>query len=329
MSLTNKIEQKSKKPRSKNGAVFCFFHGTWLDSSIRLIRRKSGGCPLKHCPNMKLVMIAQHITNARHIDMVRVRCRQWSCEYCALENARQWKNHLLTRLGRPDFWGKMWCLITITASGEANKKGPLQTLKNLQRGWSKLYHRLKRWNGAAFDYVRVFEKHTEGKYGGYHMHILADVGDSWIYRFTAINAVLDREAHAMGLGLRPRKRLKKEKSPDRWLKDNCAQCGMGHQADFSFVGKTASGTARYATKYIGKQLEILEFPPRMRRIQGSRGMTLKKNNCSKIRQWRAKSAIYREDLTRYDKIYDMTARHIVSLEDDFSHGQSYYPPEMY
>ena len=273
-------------------------------------------------------MVAEHVTNARHIDMVRVRCKQWSCEYCSQENARQWKNHLLTRIGRPDFWLRQWCLITITASGEANRKGPIYTLKNLQRGWSKLYHRLKRWNGSPFDYVRVFEKHTDGKYGGYHMHILADVGDAWVYHFTNINRVLDREAHAMGLGLKPRKRLKKEKSPERWIKDNCATCGMGNQADFSYVGKTAAGTARYATKYIGKQLEILEFPPRMRRIQASRGMTLKKQSGSKIRQWRAKSAIYRDDLTRFDKIYDMTARHIVNIEDDFSSGQPYYPPEL-
>lgn len=283
---------------------------------------------MNHCPNMRLIMIAEHATNDRHIDMVRVRCKQWSCPYCSQENARQWKNHLLTRIGRPDFWGKQWCLITITASGNANKAGAIYTLKNLQRGWSKLYHRLKRWNGGAFEYIRVFEKHTEGKYGGYHMHILADVGDAWVYHFTNIHKVLEREAHAMGLGLNPRKRLKKEKSPERWIKDNCASCGMGNQADISFVGKTAAGTARYATKYISKQLEILEFPPRMRRIQASRGMTLKKTGGSKIRSWRAKSAIYRDDLTRFDKIYDMTARHVVNIEDDFSNGQPYYPPEL-
>lgn len=283
---------------------------------------------MEHCTNMRLIVISEHKTNARHIDMVRVRCKQWSCEYCSAENARQWKNHLLTRLGRPDFWGRMWCLITITAHKNAHKAGPIYTLKNLQRGWTKLYHRLKRWNGGGFDYVRVFEKHTEGKYGGYHMHILADVGDAWIYHYTVITEVLERESRAMGLGLKPRKRLKKEKSPERWLKDNAKQLGMGEQADFSYVGKTAAGTARYSTKYIGKQLEILEFPHRMRRIQASRGMTLKKGSSSKMRNWRAKSAIYREDLTKYDKIYDMTARHIVNLEDDFSSGQVYYPPEM-
>lgn len=283
---------------------------------------------MQHCPNMRLIMVTEKLGAPLHLDMVRVRCKQWSCPYCSQENARQWKNHLLTRLGRPEFWGRQWCLITITAASGAHKAGALYTLKNLQSGWKKLYHRLKRWNGGSFDYVRVFEKHTEGKYGGYHMHILADCGDAWVYHFTHIHKVLERESHAMMLGYRPRKRLKKEKSPERWIKDNCASCGMGNQADFSYVGKTAAGTARYATKYIAKQIDILEFPPRMRRIQASRGMTLKKKNGSKIRLWRAKSAIYRDDLKKWGMIYDMTARHVISIEDDFSDGQAYYPPEM-
>jgi hypothetical protein len=283
---------------------------------------------MKHCPNMRLVLVTEMLLAPLKLDMLRVRCKQWSCPYCSQENARQWKNHLLTRLGRPEFWDRQWCLITITAHKNAHKAGPIYTLKNLQRGWTKLYHRLKRWNGGGFDYVRVFEKHTEGKYGGFHMHILADCGDAWVYHFTAINKVLERELRAMGLGLKPRKRLKKEKSPERWLKDNCKSLGMGEQADFSYVGKTAAGTARYATKYIGKQLDILEFPPRMRRIQASRGMTLKRKGGSKIRAWRAKSAIYREDVLRYERIYDMTAKHIITLADDFDRGQPYYPPEM-
>lgn len=283
---------------------------------------------MKHCPNMRLIMVTEKLGAPLHLDMLRVRCKQWSCPYCSKENARQWKNHLLTRLGRPEFWARQWCLITITASGGANRAGALYTLKNLQRGWGRLYHRLKRWNGGAFDYVRVFERHTEGKYGGYHMHILADTGDAWVFWRTEIEKVYERELRALGLDLKPRKRLKKEKSPERWIKDNCASCGMGHQADFTYVGKTAANTARYTTKYLFKQDEIKEFPPRMRRIQASRGMTLKKQGGSKIRAWRAKSAIYKDDLLRWTKIYDMTAKHIISIEDDFSSGQSYYPPEL-
>lgn len=281
------------------------------------------------CPNMKLIMIAEHAANPKVIDMVHVRCKQWSCEFCAQRNATAWKNHLLTRMARYDFIGEQWCLITITAHENAHKAGPIYTLKNLQRGWTKLYHRLKRWNKVAFEFVRIFEKHTNGEYGGYHMHILASCGDAWVYWRTEIEKVYAREERARALKLKPRKRLKKEKSPYRWIKDNAASLGMGNQADFSYVGRTTAGTARYATKYIAKQIEILEFPPRMRRIQASRGLTLpKRNKTGNIRKWRAKSAIYRDDVLSFDKIYDMTARHVVTIEDDFSNGEMWYPPEL-
>ena len=284
---------------------------------------------MRFCPNMRLIMIAEHANNPKVIDMVHVRCKQWSCEYCAKANATAWRNHLLTRLARHGFREAQWCLITITAHSNAHKAGPIYTLKNLQRGWGRMYHRLRRWNGGAFEYVRIFEKHTLGRYGGYHMHILASCGDAWVYHRSEMEKVYAREERALKLGLKPRKRLKKEKTPDRWLKDNSKNLGMGEQCDFSYVGRTTAGTARYATKYISKQIEIIEFPKHMRRIQASRGMTLpKRPNTGNVRGWRAKSAIYRDDVLNFERIYDMTARHIVSIEDDFSNGEMWYPKDL-
>ena len=161
------------------------------------------------------------------------------------------------------------------------------------------------------------------------MHILASCGEAWVHWRTEMEKVYAREERALKLSLKPRKRLRREKTPDRWIKDNSKALGMGTQADFSYIGKTTSGTARYTTKYIAKQFEILEFPHRMRRIQASRGLSLpKRNNTGNVRKWRAKSAIYRDDVLQFDKIYDMTARHVVSIEDDFSNGELYYPPTL-
>lgn len=281
------------------------------------------------CPNMRLIMVSEHAQNSKVWDMVHVRCKQWTCPYCSKANAKLWKNHILTRLSNHEFSGLSWVLITITAHENAHKAGPIYTLKNLQRGWKKMYHRLKRWNGGPFEYVRIFEKHTDGKYGGYHMHIVASIGDAYGAHKIAFYQVLEREGRAKAQGKRPRKRLKREKHPTRWIRDTCRKLGMGFEADVTQIGSMPQKAAGYMTKYISKQLEILEFPPRMRRVQASRKLgTPYKKTGSKLRQWRAKSAIFKEDVMRLEKIIDVTTKHIISIEDDFSNGELWYPPEL-
>lgn len=283
---------------------------------------------LLFCPNMRLIMTSEWPNQPKHLDMIHVRCKMWSCEYCAAVNARQWKNYILTRLSRSDFIGLSWCMLTITANRETHKISPTYTLKNLQRGWKRLYHRLLRWNGGRFEYIRIFEKHTKGKYGGYHMHIICSIGDMHGIKKMAFFEVLEREKRARKQGKKPRKRLKKEIHPQRWLINACVSCGMGFMADFKYIGSLPQRTAAYMTKYISKQWEILEFVARMRRIQSSRRFGSPKSNKSpSIRVWRAKSAIFREDLRRWDKIIDQTMKRIVS-DEDFEDGKLWYPPNL-
>lgn len=281
------------------------------------------------CPNMKLVMVAKFADGSRRMDMVHVRCKQWSCRYCAPANARLWKDYILKRLSREDFEGKSWVFVTITAHEDSHKISPQATLKNLQRGWGKLYHRIKTFNnGKAFDYIRVFEKHENGKYGGYHMHLIMSIGDAFADKKEAFARVLEREKIARKQGKKPRKRLKREKHPARWIKDACRACRMGYEADMKQIGQTTTKVASYMTKYISKQLEILEFPPRMRRIQSSvKFGSPKRRKTGNVRQWMPRSAIYKSDLEDFDLIFDMTRNHVIS-EDDFPDGVLWYPREI-
>lgn len=283
---------------------------------------------MRFCPNMKLIMVSQW-QEKKNLDLLHVRCKQWTCPYCAPVNARVWKNYILNRLAKEDFRGKDWCMLTITAHENAHKAGALYTLKNLQNGFKRLYHRLKRWNGGGFEYLRIFEKHTEGKYGGFHMHIIADLGATHSRKKVEFLHVLEREKRAKKQGKKPRKRLKKEIHPQRWLINNARACGMGYEADFKYIGNIAQRTASYMTKYISKQLDILEFPPHMRRVQSSRRFgSPKRKDGGNVRNWKAKAAIFREDLNSYEKIIDLTMKRIVTLEEDFSHGELWYPPEL-
>lgn len=220
-------------------------------------------------------------------------------------------------------------MLTITAHPNAHKSGPIYTLKNLLRGWGRLYQRLKRYNNGAFEYIRVFEVHPDGLYHGYHMHVVCDMGASIKRHMGEYSEVLRREERAINQGKKPRKRLKKEIAPSRWLKNNSANLGMGHQCEITMIGVNPQKAALYQTKYITKQIEILEFPHRARRIQTSRRLApKKKQKTGNVRNWYAKSAIYMEDVLKMDRIYDMTAKHIINLEDDFSKGELWYPPEL-
>lgn len=282
---------------------------------------------MRFCPNMKMIMIAPHIAAPRVIDMVHVRCKQWSCPYCSPANGRMWRNHILTKLANAPFNRMSWCFITLTANETEHRQSPQATLRNLLRGWDRLRKRLRSWNGGAFEYVRVFERHPEGKYGGYHMHIIASVGDAYERKLAAFSAVLEREKIARVRGYRPRKRLMREKHPARWVRDNARECGIGFMTHIRFLGQDATKAALYETKYMMKQIEVLDFPKHKRRIQASRGIGKPRRSGGGGRVWQAKSAIYREDLLRYDKIIDLTAKKLVT-EADFDNSQMWYPSEL-
>jgi hypothetical protein len=284
---------------------------------------------MKHCPNIRLIMVSEWQGKPLYLDVMRVRCKQWSCPYCSVMNGKIWRSHLLTRLNSPEFEGAQWAMITLTADGKDHKKNPEATIRSLQKSWRKMRNRLLRYNGGFFSYVRVFERHTKGKYGGYHLHIIADLGRVYGERKAAFGLVLAREAKARKLGLRPRKRLLKERHPARWIKDACRATGGGYIADFRPLKGGTKQAIRYTTKYVVKQLELGVFPKFMPRIKGSRDVgSPKKKGGGKTRQWRPRAGIFIEDLKAYEKLFDVSTNHVINEDDDFSHGELWYPPEM-
>jgi len=280
------------------------------------------------CPNMKLIMVSNDERNPLQLNLIHVRCKQWSCAVCAIANAREWKNHVLTALAIR-LRGLAWVFATITAHEETHKMGSLYTLRNLQSGWKKMRFKMRRFNGnRTFEYMRIFERHNEGKYGGYHMHMICALGDAYAQKKHAFGRVLEREWRAKKLGLKPRKRLKKEKHPARWFRDECRGAGMGFEVDFQQIGSNEYRVAGYMTKYLFKQIEILEFPKFMRRVQTSRKFgspTTKRNKNGVL--WRPKSGIFKDDLSKYERIRDLTMKHTVT-EEDFEGGVFWYPKEL-
>lgn len=282
-----------------------------------------------HCPNMRLLMVSERAGSRKFLDVMRVRCKQWGCPYCSPVNGMLWKQYLLTRLNSPEFRGRKWAFITLTANENDHRRDPIDTIRNLQRVWKKMYDRLRTYNDGAFDYVRVFEKHTKGAFGGFHLHVICDLGECYERRKNEFGVVLLREERVKKNGKKPRKRLRKERHPARWIKDTCRECKGGFIADFRPLKGGTRQAIGYTLKYTFKQIEITEFPKHVRRIQASRRVgSPKRKGTSKIRKWTAKSAIWRSDFDVYDKIYDLSIKRHVTIEDDFSNDEFWYPPEL-
>jgi len=96
-------------------------------------------------------------------------------------------------------------------------------------GWPRLSRRVKYAQGRL-SYLLVPEQH---KNGIIHAHVLA-------------NNALSK----------------------RWWKDNAYQSGLGYMVDVGSVLDPASG-ALYVVKYIGKQLELKDWPKGFRRVRAS------------------------------------------------------------
>lgn len=122
-----------------------------------------------------------------------------------------------------------WCFCTMTAGKQATTNA--QAIKHFRADWPKLQRRMKREYGG-FDYVIVPE--LGEKRARYHQHMICSV-------------MID----------------------ERWLKDNCAQCGLGFIAD-SQEAVNPGMVAFYVTKYITKSLQDgLHWPKTLHRVRTS------------------------------------------------------------
>jgi len=243
------------------------------------------------CPNFKQVLLAENDDKTKLL-MLRARCKQWSCEYCAPMNQTQWRKHLNERIG--ELAGE-WSFMTLTAHSAAHAGG--WTLHNLRDAYKPIYDSI-RYNFASqkpIEYVRVFEKHKSGEF---HIHMLWRINLS---PFTEMN---------------------------EWLKNLVTHNGLGWRCEWKAArqGTNTAGITRYITKYMTKSAQGgMEMPKGIRRIQTSQGIGALKEQSNKM-GWRASLGVYKGELKYYEQIIDVNTGHIIS-ESDFK-GWSVYPKQL-
>jgi len=255
------------------------------------------------CTNLHLIAIGEPPKNGKRI-VLRLRCKMWTCEYCAEINRKMWRAKLIHHIHETQ---GDWCWWTLTAHRYA--RGEQRSLANLRKAWDTLIKRMKREYGA-FSYARIYEQHEDKSY---HIHAVSS------FAFDDI-------------AWRTDKKTGKKTSYSRWLKKTAWELGLGmytHAANIE-TGTFHSGyVASYITKYIVKLSEEtkMEFG-RVRHIQTSQNWIVK--DFSSVDSWQVTHGIYYDDVIgalddKYEFI-DVRNEHVVKLDD---YVDTYiYPPDF-
>lgn len=211
---------------------------------------------IEFCPSLKVPWLSGYKHSEKKIYLMRGSCKRWACPVCGARNGRKWLARILQHINhisnRP-----RWYFLTITA--HQKWRGASSSRKNLQRGWKKLYNRMRRKYGVS-EYVKVWEFHKDGSF---HLHVL--IG---------------------------------RKIGKRWLKDTSVECGMGYECDSSKV-KNGGQIAGYVAKYLLKSFENADkYAKGMRRIEASRNWHKLEDPTSDMDEWKIHQTKYGQDIEK-------------------------------
>jgi len=269
----------------------------------------------KMCRNFALIAVTDESKNYSK-EMVRVRCKMWSCDYCAVVNARMWR-YALTKQMTDRFLECQWSFFTVTvflpdfhqiSYEERQKKSALAIKENS----NKLMMRLK-YQFGKFTYIRVVESMKSGLL---HLHFLASFwwtdlvieieGDKRVSR----SETLSKMASGVGLG---------------WVAH--AENLVGENGEY-LSPKRAVG---YVTKYITKNSDytrLLMSHLNIRKMQTSRDLYSPFNERFKHDSdtlWIIRVRIHKEEVIQSEKgIYDINRKKKIEIAD-FGDG-IVYPP---
>nr|CRY97924.1 hypothetical protein [uncultured prokaryote] len=245
---------------------------------------------MKACPNFKKLIVGNDDENGRGV-IVRGRCKQWKCEYCATRNAMVWMYRIRDTVEQSN---QIWSFVTFTAPSK--KRTPRSSLSALQDGWEKFREALRHKRGKnKFKYLRVYEMHKDGSY---HLHAIIE------HQFDDIKIA--------------NKGKSSEYPYSRWIKDNAVKWGFGYinSAGNFRGGSTYWNVGRYIAKYMTKGDERIENG--VRRFQASHGFA-KPDAVESSIQWQVFDDYNVRDLFEhlesYDYVKDLTTGEMVTYAE--------------
>jgi len=236
----------------------------------------------------------------------RLRCKQWSCEYCAAKNQAIWRAFLYDRLPKVS---DDWWFMTLTA--HSRMRSQEASYKNLAHGIDVLMKRIRRVFGKV-DYVRVYEKHPASD--ALHAHLIISNLAPFIVPGCNKNLqrsflpVILRQGHKGVWALRT------------WLKKTAQECQVGYQADVTKIASSYS--VHYVTKYLSKSCQQIDIKG-LHHVQTSRGIGSPKGESNY--QWQVGSYVTARDFKPGEEILDLQTGK--TLEADYWSEFDRYPVE--
>lgn len=241
----------------------------------------------RYCPRVQSLLASPDFKQG-FISIARMRCKQWSCPYCGTKNGDMWRAHLLHTL-MDAMQDRRWVFITLTAHPNAHVS-PMSSLRNLKRGWDKLYDRLRYWHGSTPSYIMTYEEH---KSGAFHIHALVDMGEEY-----------DAFGPCEVSGMTRKERIREEKRHGfvKHLKKLCEKVKIGRMVHATRIqeGETSGDNVRlavgYVTKYFTKGMSDMSFPKGWRRIGTSRDIGSPKTKNTKEFKWSVRQFVTPKDV---------------------------------
>jgi len=207
----------------------------------------------------RYLKIAYTVTGPKQALMTRLRCKQWSCEYCADKNARTWQYWLIKRL--PEV-SQDWYFVTLTASPDT--RTTIASLHNIRSNIDRLIKRVRRVFGKEhIQYARTFELHPTSD--AVHVHFIMTGLTPYVVNGFSV------KHRPMSLGVLTRKGRSGTWTVQTWFKKTCQALGMGYIADVQHIEGDTAKVAFYVTKYLTKEQGRLNMPY-LRHVQVTQGI---------------------------------------------------------
>lgn len=268
-----------------------------------------------YCPAFQAIAIRSELDENDKKLLSRLRCKSWSCPFCASGNRKRWQAYLLDVLPSVS---EIWSFHTLTLPSWIRERGgftdedrTLASLSLIRANWDKLMKRLKRQLGANVQYFRVFEKHLDGVL---HVHFLLS---HWIPE--------DELKTTHGSYNVKKDTWNNHYSYWRWLKDNAPECGFGFMTSSENL-TIAEAAVGYVTKYMTKEdidINSMLSKYRIRRFQSSQGLGSQEQWGKTEDFWEIRSFID-EGMMRNQTYHDLNLN--IDVHRGMLGGMGEYPP---
>lgn len=202
--------------------------------------------------------VAYTMTGRKQALLTRLRCKRWTCDFCAKKNAGMWQYWLIKRL--PEVSSE-WYLVTLTAHEKT--RTTLSSLDNLRTRIDALIKRMKRVFGEDIEYVRVYEKHPTSE--AVHVHFIM----AGLLPYVAVGC--SSKLQPMAVGVLTRNGRNGVWAIKTWIKKTCRELGMGYIADAKMLKGSPEQAAYYVTKYLTKDMQAIDVPY-LRHVQVTKGI---------------------------------------------------------